>query len=222
MAVPDAPVISVTRINAGDFARVTWPAVPGATSYELFRGAAAGDGDAVGTSEQQTVTVDATGGTFTITYAAQTTTAIPANSTGAVVQAALEALSTFGVGQVTVVRTGSVNAYIYTLTFAGTLAHTNVNAVTTDATSLTGGASTAAVATTVAGKSARAAALTAASSPYYDATTAATLYAYRLYAKNASGYSASSNEVIFGGSGNTKGWGAYMLHHNLNDDIADS
>lgn len=59
-----------------------------------------------GTNAQQTITVtNATGGTFTLTFRGQTTTAIPYNATAAQIQSALEALSTIGVGNVSV--TGS-------------------------------------------------------------------------------------------------------------------
>lgn len=102
-------------------------------------------------SEVQTVTVDATGGTFTISFDGATTAAIAANETAANVQAALELLSTINSGDVTVTRSGSVNAYVYTLTFGGRYLGLNVPAVTTNAASLTGGAGTATVATSTAG-----------------------------------------------------------------------
>lgn len=104
-----------------------------------------------GTSdEQQTLTITGTptGGTWTATYAGQTTSAIAYNASAAAVQAALEALSTVGEGNVTV--TGSAGGP-YTVTFAGDLANTNVAQMTT-ADSLSGGTDPAvAVATTTAG-----------------------------------------------------------------------
>ena len=55
------------------------------------------------TTESQTVrTLNATGGTFTITFAGQTTAPIAYNATTAQVQAALEALSNIEVGDITV------------------------------------------------------------------------------------------------------------------------
>lgn len=102
-------------------------------------------------SEVQTVTVDATGGTFTISFDGETTAAIAANETAANVQAALLLLSNLNTGDLTVARSGSVNAYVYTLTFGGQYLGVNVPAVTTGAGSLTGGAGTAAVATSTAG-----------------------------------------------------------------------
>lgn len=101
----------------------------------------------VGTNEVQTVTISATGGTFTITFGANTTTALAFDATAAAVQNALGALGSIGHGNIGVTKAGSV----YTLTFKGTLAATNVAEVTTTATGLTGGAGTATPATTVAG-----------------------------------------------------------------------
>lgn len=101
-----------------------------------------------GTNEVQTVTLGAgnTGGTFTITYSGQTTSALAYNATAADVKAALIALSNIHVGDVEVTQSGLV----YTITFQGSLQGTNVAAVTTTP-SLTGGANTAVVATATAG-----------------------------------------------------------------------
>lgn len=97
-----------------------------------------------GTNEVQTITISATGGTFTITYSGQTTGAIAYNATAPTVQTALEALSNIAVGDVSV--TGSAGGP-YSIEFIGTLGLQNVAAVTTGAGSLTGGAGTAVVAT---------------------------------------------------------------------------
>jgi hypothetical protein len=104
-----------------------------------------------GTSEIQTVVVDATGGTFTLTFQGQTTAAIAANATGAAVQAALVALSNIATADVDVVRSGAVNSYTYTVTFQGALAYTSVTQMTSAAGSLTGGAGTVVHATTTQG-----------------------------------------------------------------------
>lgn len=88
----------------------------------------------------QTITISATGGTFTISYKGQTTSALAFNASAATVQAALVALSTIGTGGATVSLSGAV----YTITLSPTLGvHT---AFTTNAGSLTGGSSTAVVA----------------------------------------------------------------------------
>lgn len=94
-----------------------------------------------GNNEIQVVTLGgttATGGTFTLTYAGQTTGAIAYNASAATVEAALEALSNIGAGDVTV--TGSAGGP-YTVEFTGALAATNVAVITSDASSLTGGVS---------------------------------------------------------------------------------
>ena len=87
------------------------------------------------TDEVQTVTVaDATGGTFTLTFSGQTTAPIAYNATASAVSSALVALSNIGAGDVGVGRNGSV----YTISFIGALADTNVAQLTADDSSLTG------------------------------------------------------------------------------------
>jgi hypothetical protein len=102
-------------------------------------------------NEKQTITIDATAGTFTITFAFEgktgTTPALAYNASAAAVLAALEALDSIGEGNVTVGLAGSV----YTVEFVGDLALANMPAMTTNAASLTGGTHTATVATTQAG-----------------------------------------------------------------------
>lgn len=104
-----------------------------------------------GNSEVQTITVDASGGTFTITYSGQTTSALAFNITANDMQTALVALSNVAPGDVTV--TGGVGASgggtPYTLTWNAALG--NVAAPTTNVGSLTGGAGTAAVVTVTPG-----------------------------------------------------------------------
>lgn len=92
---------------------------------------------AAGTAEVQTVTINGTptGGTFTLTYRGQTTTAINHNAASGAVQSALQALTTIGAGNVTV--SGSA-AGPYTVTFAGSLAATAAYLLTASS-SLTGG-----------------------------------------------------------------------------------
>lgn len=101
--------------------------------------------------EIQTITIDATGGTFTVSFTFEgktgTTGAIAYNASAATLQAALEALDSIGSGNVSVQKAGSV----FTITFVGSLAKANVPALTTNPASLTGGAGTAAVVTTTAG-----------------------------------------------------------------------
>lgn len=89
----------------------------------------------------QTITINATGGTFTVTYKGQTTGALAYNITAANLQAALVALTTIGTGNATVTLSGSV----YTITLAAALGVPAT--LTTDASSLTGGTQTATVGT---------------------------------------------------------------------------
>lgn len=91
------------------------------------------------TNEVQTITLTdghtATGGTFTLTYDGQTTSAIAYDANAATIDAALEALSNIGAGDVSV--SGTLNTGI-TVTFTGALAATNVVALTADFGSTTG------------------------------------------------------------------------------------
>lgn len=88
------------------------------------------------TDEVQTLTVGGSGLTsFTITYSGQTTASLDDQATAAEVQAALEALSNIGVGDVTV--TGDAGGP-WTVAFGGSLIDTNVAAMTTTPTGGTG------------------------------------------------------------------------------------
>lgn len=105
-----------------------------------------------GTNEVQTLTITGapSGGTFTITYDGQTTSAIAYNAAAAAVQSALEALSNIAVGDVTC-GGGALPGTPVTITFGGSLAGTDVPLATTTS-SLTGGSSpTVTIATTTAG-----------------------------------------------------------------------
>jgi hypothetical protein len=90
-------------------------------------------------NEVQSVTITGgpTGGTYTLTFAGQTTSGIAHNATAATVQTALAALSTIGAGNVVV--TGDAGGP-YRVEFVGALAYTNV-AQMTATSSLTGGSS---------------------------------------------------------------------------------
>lgn len=94
------------------------------------------------TDEVQAITITGspTGGTFTLTYSAQTTAAIDFDATAAEVQAALEALSNLAPGDVYVTG-GPLPADRLHVRFAGTLAGTDVSQMTANSGSLTGGSS---------------------------------------------------------------------------------
>lgn len=93
-----------------------------------------------GTDEVQTVTITGTptGGTFTLTYAGQTTSAIAYNAANSVVQTALRALSNIGASGVTVTG-GPGPGTPWVVTFTGPLASQDVATMTASAAGLTGG-----------------------------------------------------------------------------------
>ena len=96
-----------------------------------------------GTDEVQTLTIDATGGTFKLKYDGQTTAAISWSATNTTlrdnVDTALEALTNIGTGGVTTaVGTMTAGVGTLTITFAGSLAKKAVNTITVANNSLTG------------------------------------------------------------------------------------
>jgi hypothetical protein len=101
------------------------------------------------TNEQQTVTVDATGGAFTLSVHIgaldATTDPVATGASAGQVQAALEALKPIGSGNVSVTGGG---ASPYLITFVGALAGVDVQALSADGSALTGGAATATVSIT--------------------------------------------------------------------------
>lgn len=111
-----------------------------------------------GTSEVQTLTIGGTptGGTFKLKYKGQITAPIAWSATNATlianIDAALEALSTIGTGNIATAA-GSLTAGIgtITLTFGGTLAKKAVPTITVVDNSLTGTAPTLAIAETTPG-----------------------------------------------------------------------
>ena len=100
-------------------------------------------------NETQMLVIDATGGTFTLTFTGQTTTALAYNISSAALQTALEALSNIAPGDVVVSAGPGPNTHY--ITFKGAYADTNVGQMTTDGALLTGGSSDAAVTTIHAG-----------------------------------------------------------------------
>ena len=95
----------------------------------------------IGRNEVQKIEIgEANKGTFTLSFGGQTTSAIAYDATAATVEDALEALSSIGSGNVVV--TGNAKGP-YIVTFAGTLAYTNVATITinTSGLSLDGSAS---------------------------------------------------------------------------------
>lgn len=91
-------------------------------------------------SDKQTLTITGTptGGTFTLTFGADTTAGIAYNATASAVQTALEALATIDPGDVTVTG-GPLPGTPVVITFTGQYAGQAVTLLTADDTNLTGG-----------------------------------------------------------------------------------
>lgn len=103
-------------------------------------------------NEVQQVAVNATGGTYTLTWNGQETGNIAYNASAAVVLTALEALSNIPVGTLRVTQTVAASpAFTYTIEFGGSLGETDVAALTSDPTNLTGGTAAAVITTPTAG-----------------------------------------------------------------------
>jgi hypothetical protein len=116
-------------------------------------------GDKPPASAVRTVTVDATAGSFTLSFKGQTTGDLAFNAPAATVQTALQGLSSIGAGNATVTPAGATGGAgggtPYVITFAGTLANSLQPAITAanGSTPLSGGAGTVTVQSTVAGSS---------------------------------------------------------------------
>ena len=105
-------------------------------------------GDAA-VEEVQTITIDATGGTFTIGFDGSTTANIAWDATAAAVKAAMELLPTLRLGDITV----ALDTLVYTITFVkeGDWGDQDVPLLVATGTNLTGGAGTSVVAVVTAG-----------------------------------------------------------------------
>jgi hypothetical protein len=106
----------------------------------VYRGAGA---PSAGTDEVQTITIDATGGTFKLAFGTQVTAAISWSSTNNTlrdnVDAALEALGAIGTGNVTTaVGTMTAGVGTLTVTFVSALGKLAVPTLTVADNSLTG------------------------------------------------------------------------------------
>jgi hypothetical protein len=106
---------------------------------------AAAFGEHMATPAVQTLTVDATGGTYTLAFnGSAPSDPIAENANAAAIQAALESLTTVTPGDLAVTGAGP-----FTITFLGSLG--DVPAIVTDPALLTGGASTAVIVETTQG-----------------------------------------------------------------------
>ncbi|HET9163151.1 MAG TPA: hypothetical protein VFN89_06890 [Solirubrobacterales bacterium] len=86
-------------------------------------------------SEVQELEIEATGGSFTLSYEGETTPALPCNAGSGEIEAALNALAAIGSGGGSVAISGSGP---FTVTFQGTLAHTDIPEIAIDGSGLTG------------------------------------------------------------------------------------
>jgi hypothetical protein len=97
-------------------------------------------GSTTGTNEVQRYVVrGATGGTYTLSFRGQTTSALTHDDSVADIDTALEALSTIGAGNVSVAALSDDTGYAYSVTFQGDLANEDVPLLTAATGSLTGG-----------------------------------------------------------------------------------
>lgn len=100
------------------------------------------------------VTINATGGTFTVTYSSQTTSGIAFNASAATFKTAFEALSSVGSGRTSVTLNGSTYTIVFDVQLLTAPSTSNFSA---SGASLTGGAATATIsASSLAGSSASA------------------------------------------------------------------
>jgi hypothetical protein len=118
-----APATQAPPANIGDILRLT--------------------GSPVNKVQTLTITGAPTGGTFKLAYKSVSTATIAYNATSAAVQAALEALSTIGSGNV-VCAGGPLPASPVTITFQGLLAGSNLPLVTVNSAAFTAGTTPAA------------------------------------------------------------------------------
>jgi hypothetical protein len=127
-----APVTQAPPANIGDIIRLT-----GSPTNEV---------------QTLTVTGTPTGGTFRLSFRSVSTAAIAFNATSAAVQAALEAISTVGSGNV-LCAGGPLPASPITITFQGVLAGQNQPLISVNSPAFTGGSTpSAAVAETTPGQ----------------------------------------------------------------------
>lgn len=133
---------SPTRVDPymdPDSAKMFNVALPASVNY------AAGTilGEVIGTNELQTLLIagGGTGGTFTVTFSGQTTAGVAFNATASTLQAALEALSNVGNGNIKVTG-GPAGVAPFAIEFTGALAGADQATITSSVASITGGTPT--------------------------------------------------------------------------------
>jgi RHS repeat-associated protein len=131
----DAANRLVTTADYGTNGAAAWtrPSTPDARSDAVLRTDTSYAGDSV---QQVQLTGNPTGGTFTLTFNGQTTSALAYNASAATVQSALQALSSIGGGNA-LVASGTSGGWV--VRFAGSLAGSPEPALTGNGSGLTGG-----------------------------------------------------------------------------------
>jgi hypothetical protein len=86
-------------------------------------------GGVAGTNQKKAIVVDATSGSYTVTWNGATSTSLDVNATEQQFEDAFLALSSVGAGNANVVRSGVANGYTYTIEFLVALAGTDYDAV---------------------------------------------------------------------------------------------
>jgi len=135
-----AALTDVTGLVVGDWLQIGALTTPGspvqADKVEVHEIVSIG-----ATSAVQVIKLWATGGTFTVSFGGQTTSALAYNITGPNLQTALRGLSSIGASNINVSAiSGSgtyADPYVWTCTFAGSLASLNQAVMTVDGSSLT-------------------------------------------------------------------------------------
>lgn len=148
LKVLETPALGVTQVTDKEHEHLLnlFDTLNGSTTVPATRIFSASQSVTV-ENEKQTITVDATGGTFTATLSGQTTAANAFDISTATLKTNLDAISTINSVTVTGGPGDSGGNTPYTIEFGGTQAGTDMATMTTNAGSLTGGASTAVVAT---------------------------------------------------------------------------
>lgn len=142
-AVDDASIAAGnTTIGVDTFAFTdSATIIPVGARFKFASSSATRTVSATENSQIWTLTIDATGGTFDLILNGETASAIAFDASSATIQTALEGLASVTAGDVTVTGDGP-----HTIQLAGNLKNTSGNTLVSDAASLTGGASTAVVA----------------------------------------------------------------------------
>ena len=178
-----------TVLGSSPTANLTMPVTATTTLNDVLTWLNTNEGTAA-VDEEQTISSTATGGTFTMSFGGQTTAALNFDANFAQIDAALEALSTIGAGNVTCAG-GPLGTAGVTVTFAGTLAGQDAAMITVDNTNMTGG--TASVAETTTGR--------AVQGILGNTATASLLNGQLRITDATSGYSKSDLAMAYSGDG---------------------